>query len=163
MYDRTIPVFARGLTAMQAILAKAEAHCSEHRIEPTVLTGFRLYPDMLPFTRQIQIATDHARRCPARLTGREPVSMADTETTFPELQDRLSRSLEVVHGFTPEDLAGAAERSISFRTGGRDVTMPAPEYVGLFAMPNFYFHLATAYNILRHNGVPLGKSDFLGG
>lgn len=163
MYDRTITAFTKGLTAMRAILVKAEAHCAAHKIDPAVLLRDRLYPDMLPFTRQIQIATDHARRCPARLTGVEPLSMADTEDTFGQLIDRIDRTVEHIQTFVPAVFEGAETREISFRAGGHDMVMTGSDYTGLFALPNFYFHLTTAYNILRHDGVPLGKGDFLGG
>ncbi|MFN0114424.1 MAG: DUF1993 family protein [Paracoccaceae bacterium] len=163
MYDRTVPVFTHGLKAMSAILTKAEAHCAERKIDPSVLLTDRLYPDMLPFTRQVQIATDHARRCPARLAGVEPVSMADTEATFPELRDRIARSVEHIATFTPASFEGAAERTITFKAGPRDMTFTGSDYVGFFALPNFYFHLTAAYAILRHDGVPLGKTDFMGG
>jgi hypothetical protein len=162
MYDRTIPVFTSSLNAMSAILQKAEAHCTEKRIDPAVLLGYRLFPDMLNFTRQIQIASDHARRCPARVTGVEPLSMPDIETTFGQLRDRISRTVEHIATFVPVVFEGSAERTVSFKAGGRDVTLSGSDYVGRYALPNFFFHLTTAYNILRHNGVVLGKTDFLG-
>lgn len=163
MYDRTIPVFTRGLTAFSAILTKAEAHCAARRIEPSVMLNLRLFPDMLPFVRQVQIATDHARRCPARLAGAEPMSIADTETTFAELQDRIARSIAHVQTYMPAHFEGGSARTITFRAGPREVTFTGADYVSFFALPNFYFHLTTAYNILRHNGVEIGKTDFLGG
>jgi hypothetical protein len=162
MYDRTIPAYVLGLTALSAILAKAEAHCAANRIDPATLIHFRLFPDMLTFARQVQLASDHARRGPARLAGREPLSMADTEATFPELADRIARTIAHVQTFTEADFDGSAERTISFRAGGRDVTMSGADYATKYSLPNFYFHLTTAYNILRHNGVVLGKTDFLG-
>ena len=163
MYDRTIPVFTRGLTAMSKILDKAEAHCAEKKIDPQVLLTERIYPDMLPFTRQIQIASDHARRCPARLTGAEPVPMEDTETTFAQLQDRIARTIDVLKGFDRSAFDGAADKTITLKIGGRDMEMSGSDYVGLMALPNFYFHLTTAHCILRMDGVVIGKTDFMGG
>jgi hypothetical protein len=163
MYDRIIPVFSHGLTAMTKVLEKAEAHCAARRIDPAVLLGFRLFPDMLSFTRQIQIATDHARRGPARLLGIEPLAMADTETGFAELRDRLARTLNHLAGFSAGQFQGTETATVVLKVGGRELTMSGTDYVGIYALPNFYFHLTTAYNILRHNGVELGKSDFLGG
>jgi hypothetical protein len=163
LYDRTVRPFAHGMAAMSAILTKAEAHCAAKKIDPAVLLNFRLYPDMLPFTRQVQIATDHARRCPARLTGVDPLPMADTETSFPELRDRLARSAAHVGTFAREAFDGAETRSITFKVGPRDMTFTGGDYLSLFALPNFYFHLTTAYAILRHNGVEIGKADFMGG
>jgi len=162
MYDRTIPVFTRGLRAMSGILTKAEAHCAARRIDPAVLINYRLYPDMLAFARQIQIATDYTRRCAARLAGVEPLSMPDNEATFPELRDRIGRTLEHLETFTPAHLDGSGSRTVSFRAGGQDISMTGADYVSYYALPNFYFHLTTAHCILRHNGVEIGKSDFLG-
>jgi hypothetical protein len=163
MYDRTIPVFTRGLTAFSAILSKAEAHCAAKKIDPSVLLNYRLFPDMLPFTRQVQIATDHARRCPARLTGVEPLSMQDIESSFPQLQDRIQATVDHIQTFVPAVFQGSESRTITFKAGPREITFNGTDYVGVFALPNFYFHLTTAYNILRHNGVEIGKTDFLGG
>lgn len=162
MYDRTIPAFDRGLAAISGILAKAEAHCVARKIEPSVLLTDRLFPDMLPFTRQVQIATDHARRCPARLAGVEPLSMADTETSFAELQDRIARTREHLKGFDRAALDAGAARQISFKAGNRELSFSGSDYVGLFALPNFYFHLSIAHAILRHDGVEIGKADFIG-
>jgi hypothetical protein len=163
MYDRTIPPFVRGLNAMSAILTKTEAHCAARRIDPAALLNFRLFPDMLPFTRQVQIATDHARRCPARLAGTEPLAMADTEASFADLQDRLMKTRANVESFTPASFEGCENRIITFKAGPRELSFSGADYVTVFAMPNFYFHMTTAYNILRHNGVEIGKTDFLGG
>ena len=163
MYDRTIPAFSRGLNAMSAILDKAEAHCAQRKIDPAVLLTDRLFPDMLPFTRQVQIASDHARRCAARLAGVEPLAMADTETGFAELKDRIGRSVAHLATFTADRFAGAADRMLHFKFGSREVSMTGSDYVATLALPNFYFHLTTAYNILRHDGVEIGKTDFLGG
>ncbi len=164
MYDRTIPVFTQGLNAMSKILDKAEAHCSEHKIDPSVLLTDRLYPDMLPFTRQIQIATDHARRCPARLAGVEPLSMADTETSFAELKDRIARTVEHIATFTRDRIDGTEAKPLSIPIGGgRSLDMTGSTYVGHFSLPNFYFHLTAAHCILRMDGVAIGKADFIGG
>jgi hypothetical protein len=163
MYDRTVPPLVHSLNAMSKILDKAEAYCTEKKIDPSVLLHARLYPDMLTFTRQIQIACDHARRGLSRLTGTEPTPIADTESSFAELRARIARTVEILQAVKPEDLAGAETRSITIKTGGRDLTLPGATYFSTYLLPNFYFHLATAYGILRHNGVVIGKADFLGG
>jgi uncharacterized protein len=163
LYDRTIPVFSHGLTALSGLLGKAEAHCEAHRIDPAVVLTDRLFPDMLPFTRQVQIATDHARRCPARLAGIDPVAMEDTETTFAALQDRIGRTKEVLSTFERAAIDAGTDREISFKAGGRDVSFSGANYVSFFALPNFYFHMSIAHAILRQDGVAVGKTDFLGG
>jgi hypothetical protein len=163
MYDRSIPVFIHGLTAMSKILDKAEADCATRKIDPTVLLTDRLYPDMLPFTRQIQIASDHARRGAARLAAVEPLTMADTEASFADLRDRIARSIENLNSFTPAQLAGADTRAVTIKAGPREMTFTGADYLALYAIPNFYFHLTVAHCILRANGVPIGKGDFLGG
>ena len=163
LYDHCIPVFMHGLTALSAVLAKGEAFCAERRIDPAVLLHDRLAPDMFHTIRQVQIVTDHARRAPARLAGIEPVAMADTEASFAELQDRIGRTKEVLLTFTREAVDAGHDRHIAFKAGGRDVEFKGTTYLTFFALPNFYFHATVAYSILRHNGVALGKVDFLGG
>jgi hypothetical protein len=148
---------------MSKILDKAEAHCTARRLDPAVLLTFRLYPDMLPFTRQIQIATDHARRAPARLIGPEPLSLEDNEKTFPDLSTPIAATLAHLATYSAPQFDNAAAANVHLKLGGREIDMTGAYYVSFFALPNFYFHLATAYGILRHNGVELGKSDFLGG
>jgi hypothetical protein len=163
MYDRTIPIFNHGLTALSRILSKGEAYCEARRIDPAVMLGMRLFPDMFPLTRQVQIATDHARRAPARLAGIEAPSVADTETSFAELIDRIAATQAFLTTITPAALEEAETRTINLKAGQRDLSFPGATYLAGFAMPNFFFHMTTAYNILRNNGVELGKVDFLGG
>jgi hypothetical protein len=163
IYDRTIPVLLHGLTALEGVLTKAEAHFSAKKVDPAVVMGLRLYPDMLPFSRQVQICADHARRGANRLAGAEPAAVPDTEATIGELKARLAMSRDVVKATDRKALEGAETRSITLKTGGRDITFSGSDYVGLFMLPNFYFHMTTAYNILRHGGVEIGKRDFLGG
>jgi hypothetical protein len=156
-------MFARTLRALSAVLAKAEAHCAERKIDPAVLCAARLFPDMFPLTRQIMIATDHAKAVAARLTGTENPKFEDVETTLPDLRARIDRTLAFIGGFDDAAFADAEARTISFKAGPRDMAFSGADYLAAWAVPNFYFHATTAYNILRHNGVPLGKADFLTG
>jgi hypothetical protein len=158
-----VPYFTHSLKALAAILTKAEAHCAQRKIDPAVLLSDRLFPDMLPFTRQVLIACDHAKAAPARLTGAEVPSYPDTETTFADLHARIQKTLDFIGGIPEASFKGAEDRTIDLKAGSRELSLPAPVYLAQFAIPNFYFHMTTAYNILRHNGVELGKGDFLGG
>jgi uncharacterized protein len=162
MFDTSIPYLTHYLKALSTILKKAEAHCEAKKIDPNALLMFRLFPDMLPFTRQVQIACDFAKGCGARLAGVAVPSYADDEKSFADLQARIAKTLEFIGGFTKDQLAGSAARDVTIKVGGKETTMPGAQYYSGFVVPNFYFHLTTAYNILRHNGVELGKGDFLG-
>jgi uncharacterized protein len=162
MYAATIPPLVQTVTALSAILAKAEAHCAEHKIDEAALTGFRLFPDMLPFTRQVQLASDFACRTPARLTGAEVPSHPDVETTLAQLQTRLATALAYLGSFTEPAFDGAATREITLKMRHGELSFTGQVFLSQFALPNFYFHATTAYNILRHNGLPLGKRDFMG-
>jgi len=162
MYSLSVPVFNTTLANLSAILDKAAAHAEARKIDPAVLLSARLYPDMLPFTKQIQIASDSAKGGAARLTGAEPPAFEDSETTFAELKARIARTREYLATLAPEKFAGAEERAIELkmRNGTRHfVGLP---YLAHYVLPNFFFHTTTAYAILRHNGVELGKMDFLG-
>jgi hypothetical protein len=150
------------LGALSKNLAKAEAHCEAGKIEPEALLGARLFPDMFPLRRQVQLASDFAKGAAARLAGVENPAMADTETTFAELQARITRTRDFLATVTPAMLEGAGTRTVTFKARGEDRKLPGAAYLSKVALPNFYFHLATAYNILRHNGIELGKMDFLG-
>lgn len=163
MYDHIIPPFTHSLKALDAILTKAEAHCAARKIDPAVMLSMRLFPDMLPFTRQILIACDHAKGASARLAGAEVPGFPDTEVTFADLHARIAKTLAFIGGFKPEDYQGAAERTITVKAGPRELSFTGAVYLSGYAVPNFYFHMSTAYAILRHNGVELGKGDFLGG
>jgi len=162
MHKQSAAVFDRFLGALSGLLEKAEAHCAARNIKPEAILAFRLFPDMFPFTRQVQLTCDFATRAVARLAGEEPKSFPDTETGFAELQARVAAARAYVATFTPERLEGAAERAVTIRIRGEDVTMTGEDFLNLYALPQFYFHLATAYDILRHNGVDLGKRHFMG-
>lgn len=153
----------RGLTALDAILDKAAAYAEARKIDPAVLLGSRLAPDMFPLSRQLQIACDFAKSPIARLAGMEVPKFEDTETTFPEFKARIAKTLDFVRSVPADKLVGAEERTIEWKAGPNDMTMPGAAYFGGYAVPNFYFHLSMAYAILRHNGLEIGKRDFLGG
>ena len=162
MYDSSIVPLSHSLKALAAILKKAEAYCETRKIDPNALLTARLFPDMLPFIRQILIASDHAKGCGARLAGIAVPSFPDEEKTFAELQARIAKTLDFIGGLKREQFAGAATRTVTIKIGGKDTEMTGAAYLSSAVLPNFYFHMTTAYNILRHNGVELGKGDFLG-
>lgn len=163
MYQASIPVFIRMLGNLSKILDKAAAHAEAKKIDPTVLIRDRLAPDMLPFSFQIQTATDSAKGCAARLSGIEAPSFADTESTFPELKERIEKTLAFLQTVTAAQVDGSEERSVTLKMRTGELHFKGQDYLLHFALPNFYFHLTTAYAILRHNGVDVGKGDFLGG
>ncbi|AWD21293.1 DUF1993 domain-containing protein [Fuscovulum blasticum] len=162
MHRQSVAVFDRFLAALSAILTKAEAHCEARRIKPEAILQARLFPDMFPFTRQVQLACDFAARPTARLAGAEPQGFPDTETSFAELQARIAAARAYLAGFGPEALAGAETRTVAFKAGGHDMELPGADFLSFYALPQFYFHLTTAYDILRHCGVDLGKRDYMG-
>jgi hypothetical protein len=162
-YDASVPAFLQVLGALSGILTKAEAHCTAKNIQPDVLLGARLYPDMLPLNRQIQLACDFAEKGCARLTRSEVPSTPDTEKTFEELRQRLAKTIDYVKTFKPGQFEGADTSEVTFPIGpNNSLTLPGQQFLSRFAFPNFYFHAATAHGILRHNGVEIGKRDFLG-
>lgn len=162
MYQASIPPCLRALTALSEVLAKGEAYCIARGIEPSVMLQSRLYPDMFPLSRQVQIAADSARRLGARLTRTVPDSIADIETSFVELQQRLATTIEGLRAVRPEQLEGTEDMAITIPIQTGQLQLTGLEYVQGFAIPNLYFHAVTAYDILRHNGVALEKQDFLG-
>jgi hypothetical protein len=162
MYHASVPAFLQMLNSLAAILDKAEAFAAERKIDPAVLLGWRLAPDMFALTRQVQIATDHAKGCCARLAGVEVPKYADDETTFAELKARIARTIQFVQGFKPGDIDGSEERDITLTAGTRELRFKGQQYLVNFALPNFYFHVTTAYDILRHCGLPIGKRDYMG-
>jgi hypothetical protein len=162
MYQASIPVFMRMLTNCDHILDKALAHAEAKQIDPAVFVQMRLFPDMFPLARQVQIATDMAKGCAARLAGQEPPKFADTETTFPELKARIAKTLAFLQTFRPEQLDGSEARTVVLSFGPKTFTFQGLPYLVHFVLPNFYFHLTTVYALLRHGGVELGKMDFLG-
>jgi uncharacterized protein len=163
MYDRTVPHLIHGLKSLEALLKKAEAHCEARKINPDALLNFRLFPDMFPFTQQVQLVTDFAKGCGARLSAISVPSYADVEKTFPELHGRIAKTVAFLEGLDTSKFNDADKRPVTVRVSrNEEATMSGDMYYNKFVLPNFYFHLATAYNILRHNGVELGKRDFLG-
>jgi hypothetical protein len=162
MYQASAPVFRQMLTALSSNLEKAEASAAQRRIDPMVLLEYRLAPDMFPLIRQVQIATDHAKAAMSRLAGREPPRFPDEEASFAELRARIARTLAHVAAFRPEDIDGSEERGITLSIAGTPLRFRGQHYLTGFVLPNFFFHVTTAYGILRHCGVPLGKRDFIG-
>jgi hypothetical protein len=154
----------RGLEALAKILDKAQIQARTEDKDPASLTEARLAPDMYPFTRQIQIVSDGAKGCAARLTGQEPPSWPDTETTFPELKERVQKTVAYLKSVTPEQFTGAEDRQVTLKfPNGMTLEFSGADYVNNFVLPNFYFHLTTAYGLLRMNGIAIGKRGFLGG
>ena len=162
MYRNTVPVLQRALHNLAQVLDKGHAHAQARRIEPAVLLGCRLAPDMLQLTRQVQIAADIAKAGVARLAGHEPPAFEDTETSFDELQTRIARTLDFIAGIPASAFDGAAERRVSIKLRGNPMDFAGSHYWEYFVIPNVFFHATMAYAILRHNGVELGKADFLG-
>jgi hypothetical protein len=150
------------LKNLTAILEKAEAFAKERDIEPEVLVNWRLAPDMLPLANQIQIAADFAKGTTARLAGAQVPSYPDEETTLAELKARIAKTVKFVEGFKPKDIDGSETRDITLTVGGQEMRFKGEPYLVHFALPNFYFHVTTAYDILRRCGVDIGKRDFIG-
>jgi hypothetical protein len=163
VYDASVPVFTHFLKSLQAILKKAEAHCTAKKIDPAVLLQARLFPDMFALTRQVQIASDAAKGACARLAGMAIPSFPDEEKSFEELQARIARTIDFMAGLKKDQFEGADTRDIHIKAGPRELDFKGAAFLETWAKPNFYFHLTTAYAILRHNGVELGKPDFLAG
>ena len=162
MYHASAPRFINTLKNLSSILDKAQAHAEAKKIDPEVLTGARLYPDMFALARQVQIACDTAKGAVARLAGVEIPKHEDFEKTIPELKDRIDKTLAFIEGFKPAQIDGSEDKAIHIKLGQREVNWKGMQYLLGFALPNFYVHAATAYDILRHNGVELGKRDFIG-
>jgi hypothetical protein len=163
MYQASIPVFTRQLNNLSAILKKGEEHALAKKIEPEVFINARLAPDMFPLSRQVQIATDGVKGCAARLAGAEVPSYPDTEKTFAELQARITKTIEFVKSFSAKQIDGTEAKKITLKMRDREVEFLGQAYLLNFVLPNLYFHITTAYAILRHNGVDIGKKDFIGG
>ncbi|SDS13190.1 DUF1993 domain-containing protein [Pseudomonas oryzae] len=162
MYQASIPVLCRGLENLAALLRKAAAHAEARKIAPAVLLDARLALDMFPLVRQVQIVSDTAKGCAARLAGIAVPSFADTESSFAELQERIARTLTFLQGITATQVDGSEERPIVLKAHEREIHFSGQAYLLTFALPNFFFHLTTAYAILRHHGVEVGKQDYLG-
>jgi len=162
MYQASVPAFIRGLTNLKTILEKAAAHAQAKKIDDAVFVNDRLFPDMLPLARQVQSASAFARGTSARLAGVEPPPMEDNEKTFTELIARVDKSLDYVKSFTAAQIDGSEGRQITRPVRGQPKTFTGINYLRQSSLPNFYFHMTTAYAILRHNGVEVGKVDFIG-
>jgi hypothetical protein len=163
MSQASLPVFEISLNALSAILDKAEAHAAAKKVDPSVLLHSRLSPDMFALVRQVQIATDQAKNGSARLAGVEAPPYEDNETTMGELKTRIARTVAYLRTVDPKQIDSSADREISFPLGPTNTGhMKGDDYLNHFVLPNFYFHLTTAYAILRHCGVDIGKRDFLG-
>ena len=162
-YDAAVPAYLQILNSLSGVLGKAEAYCQAKGVAPEVLLNSRLYPDMLPFARQIQLVCDFAAKGCARLTHSEVPSAPDTEKTFDELRQRLAKTIDYVKSFKPAQFDGADTKDVTFPAGpNNSLTMKGQQFLSAFSFPNFYFHAAIAHGILRHNGVDIGKRDFLG-
>jgi uncharacterized protein len=162
MFSVTIPVFIRQLENLSRILSKAETWASERNIAPETILNYRLAPDMLPLARQVQIVSDTSKGAAARLTGKDIPRYEDNEKTFAELQQRLDKTRGFLGQFERKDFEEAENRTVELKIGGETVTFDGITYLLNFALPNFYFHYTTAYDILRHAGLGIGKRDFLG-
>ena len=162
MYQASVPLFRTLLGALSKNLDKAAAFCEAKKVDPSVLVGGRLAPDMFPLSKQVQIATDMARGGAARLAGKEVPSVADTETTFDELKQRIADTIAYIDSIPASAIDGSETKDIVLKMRAGDTTFTGQRYLMGFVIPNLTFHCATAYNILRHNGVEIGKRDFLG-
>jgi len=163
MYEASIPTFIHTLTSLKAILQKGIASAEARKFDPNVLAASRLYPDMLPLTRQVLIASDAAKGAAARLAGIEPPKIEDTETTLAELVTRVEKTLDFIKSVKREQLDGSEEREIVLKTPRGDLKFTGLLFLRHWALPNFFFHVTTTYNLLRHAGVDIGKLDYLGG
>jgi hypothetical protein len=163
LHDVAVPSLTRALKQLSHILQKGEAYARETGTDPSELINARLAIDMLPLSGQVQRVSDSCKGCLARLSGQTPPSFADEETTFAELQDRVARTLAYVQSVSAEALDGPDDRPIELKLPQGAMTFPARDFLLGFALPNVYFHVTTAYDILRHKGVPLKKTDYLSG
>jgi uncharacterized protein len=163
MHQASVTLFTRTLTALDAILDKAAAHAEAKKIEPDALLTARLSPNMFTFTKQVQLATDFAKGPVSRLAGIDIPKYADEEKTFAELKARIAKTIAYIKTIKPEQVDAAADKDVTFPAGPeKTLTLPGSQYLLAVALPNFFFHVTTAYDLLRHNGVELGKLDFIG-
>lgn len=162
IYEAAFPPVIRTLETLGTLLDKTAAWCETRKIEPADILAYRLAPDMYPLARQFQLASDSAKGMAARLAGIEVPSYPDTETTIPELKARLAKTIAFVGSIAPAQVEGAEDREVVLKMRSGEVRMKGRDYLANFVQPNLYFHAATAYGILRHAGMPLGKLDFLG-
>jgi hypothetical protein len=162
LYDSSVPVYERGLNAFLAILDKAEEHAAARKFDPNNYLGMRLSPDMYPLARQVQAFCDHAKNSSFRLAAKEPPVKEDKETTIAELRARIHATLDMLKSIDAKAMEGAEAREIVIPAGANKLKLPGADYLLHFALPNFYFHLTTAYDILRSSGVEIGKRSFMG-
>jgi uncharacterized protein len=162
MYQASVPTFVQILTALSGVLDKAQACATAKKFDPAILLSARLAPSMFPMSRQVQIACDFAKGATARLAAAEVPSWPDHEKTFGELQERIKKTTDFVQSFKAAQIDGSEEREVKVSVAGQPVLFKGQPYLLQFVLPNFYFHVTTAYAILRHNGVELGKRDFVG-
>jgi hypothetical protein len=162
MYQASVPAFGRVLAQLDAILDKAQNHAAARKIDPAALLTARLYPDMFTCLKQVQIVTDFCKGASSRLAGREVPSWPDDEKTFGDLKARIERTRALMETFRPVDIDGSEMRDITLKLSGASVKLKGQPYLVQFVLPNLYFHAATAYGILRHSGVEIGKMDFIG-
>lgn len=162
MYAASVPVFRQILSSMSDILAKAETHVTERKIEPAALLQARLYPDMFALSRQVQIAADFAKGACARLAGIEVPKFDDTEQSFADLRARIAKTIDFIESLPQDKINGSEERVITTSAGANSKTFAGQAYLTHYALPQFFFHATTVYGILRHNGVEVGKRDFMG-
>lgn len=163
LYSTTVPVFKQMLLALSDVLKKGEEHAQNRKFDPVVLLQSRLFPDMLPLVRQVQIACDFAKSVPARIAGVEVAAYEDSEQSFAELQQRIAKTLALIEGMTAEQLNGSTVKEIVLRPGTpKEKKLAVEDYALKYGMPQFFFHVTTAYNLLRHNGVEIGKKDYMG-
>ncbi len=162
MYQASVPVLIRALGNLSNLLAKGQAHCTAKKIDETVMTGSRLYPDMFPLARQVMIATDMSKGCGARLAGIEIPKYEDNEKTFDELKARLGKTIDFLKSLDRAAIDASVDKDVTLALRSGNLTFKASDYLFNYALPNVFFHSSTAYAILRHNGVEIGKGDFLG-
>jgi hypothetical protein len=162
MHEASVAIMIRMFGNLSKILEKAVAHAEANRLDPATLIEARLAPDMYTLARQVQIASDAAKGCAARLAGLQPPSFPDEEKTFPELQERIAKTVAFLRSVPAEKIEGSAERPVMLKVGGREIAFVGRTYLQQFALPNFFFHVTTAYDILRHKGLAIGKLDYLG-
>ena len=162
LHQVSVPVYVRQLNGLSAIIHKAIGYCAEHKIDPAALLSARLYPDMFPLTHQVRFACNHAERGVCRLTGTEPPARENKEASFADLATRIATAIAFVKSADAKKMVGMEDRDVTFPVGEKQMTLNGLDYLVHFSMPNFYFHVTTAYSILRHNGLQIGKQDYLG-
>jgi len=163
MYQISVPVFVRHLKGLAGCLKKAQALYADKKYDEATLLSYRFYPDMFNFVRQVQAATDHARKCCALLAGQEAPLYEDNEKSLADLSARVEKAIAYLNTLKPEQIDGSDDKSVTVKTRDRETKFKGSELLLNRSMPNFYFHTTTAYDIMRHNGVEIGKKDFMGG